>query len=364
MKPTRRLPRKLAEAVAAIEGEVDQKRLRRLLARGPSDLAALAAALKVSRGRVVDAVDALRSSGANVYEAGGRFELLREPAAPPPDDGRYLRVSDAEGWHRFGVISDTHLGSKYARLDVCDALYDWFAAEGVREVYHAGNWIDGEFRFNRMDLLPEAHGLQAQLDYFVRHYPQREGIKTRYVAGDDHEGWYAQRELIDIGAMLQQTAEAAGRMDLEYLGYKEAFVTLEHAQTGEHARLLVDHPGGGSAYALSYAPQKRIEALQGGEKPAIWLFGHWHKLGYFNTRNVHAVLTGCTKDLDPFGRKKGLEYHVGGWIVEARQDPQGGIGSLTPHLRQFFDRGYYNMQFDPARPLAKRPAPRGRKGAR
>jgi predicted phosphodiesterase len=302
----------------------------------PLTLDGIAERFKTSRVRAAEALSAL---GNMVIERGGVWNMLREPPKLEHEDKRHLLKSDAHGRYRVGIISDTHYGSAYCREDVCEDLYDWFAAEGVRNVYHAGNWIEGTAPFNKHEL--SAFGMQAQLDYFIERYPQRQGVRTLYVAGDDHEGWWTQREGIDIGRALEESARAAGRHDLVHLGYKEAFITLEHAKTKKHARMLIDHPGGGSAYADSYAAQKRVESAQSGEKPAVWVFGHWHKLGYFHPRGVHVLLAGCTKDLDTFGRKKGLRYDIGGMIVDMKQDEGGAIVELTPRIRAYFDRGYH-----------------------
>jgi hypothetical protein len=326
-------------------------RLRKTLLRGEHTIEEMQRCYGLTEKEATALLNEYREAGANVVERGGRFSIDRHLAV---DDERVWKVVGKKGQpYRFGLIADTHLGSKHCRLDVCEDLYDWFAREGIKTVYHAGNWIDGEARFNKHELVPEAHGMQAQLDYFVEHYPQRDGIETHYVTGDDHEGWYAQREGVDIGRMLQDTAHRAGRRDLVHLGYKEAFITLEHPGTKKHARLLIDHPGGGSSYAVSYAAQKRVESAQGGEKPAIWCFGHWHKSGYFVARGVHCILVPCTKDLDTFGRKKGLEYVVGGVIVEAHQDAGGAITQLDPRFKLFFDRGYHNGQFNLSGPVRK-----------
>jgi len=40
--------------------------------------------------------------------------------------------------------------------------------------------------------------------------------------------------------------------------------------------LEINHPLDGAAYALSYALQKRIDAMSGGEKPNILFDGHHH----------------------------------------------------------------------------------------
>lgn len=326
--------------------------VRVLLNRGGDmTIRLIAERLAVSDGVVYDAVNALESAGLNIFRHGPRGDVISIEKSPIPvehSDDLHVYPSDDAGCYRFGVVSDNHLGSKYSRLDVLHELYDLFEAEGITRVYNAGNWIDGEARFNRMDLL--VHGMHAQVEYFLKNYPKRGGITTYYVAGDDHEGWYAQRELVDIGRFVELEAVAAGRTDLRYLGYMEAWITLRHV-TGAENRMLVVHPGGGSSYATSYAPQKYIEALQGGEKPAIAIFGHWHKMEVLNYRGVWCLQAGTTEDQTPFMRKRRLEAHLGGMIVELRQDDRGSIIDCIPQMRRYFDRGYHNGSYDPARPL-------------
>src|ERR1035437_6599369 len=107
---------------------------------------------------------------------------------------------------------------------------------------NTGNYIDGEARFNKHDI--HTHGMQNQLDYFCKNYPQRKArvnaggrndplprpLITYIVSGDDHEGWYGQREGVDIGWLMEQTAkDKFKRTDLVNLGYMEAFIRLQHA---------------------------------------------------------------------------------------------------------------------------------------
>lgn len=269
-----------------------------------------------------------------------------EQTAPPAPGGKAVipAMDRGDGWHVFGVVADTHLGSKHYRADVLNDLYDRFAAEGVREVYHGGNWIEGEAKFNRYDI--NVFGLSRQIDFMIQEYPQRKGIRTLYVAGDDHEGWYQQRESINIGRHLESEAVAAGRTDLSYLGYVEADICLAH-KSGAECVMKLMHGGGGSAYALSYRPQKIIESLQGGEKPGVLLLGHYHKQFYAQIRNVHVLLPGCTADQSVFLRKQSIEAHVGGAIVRLRQDERDGhITDFVPHFRSYFDRGYYERRYE------------------
>ena len=190
----------------------------------------------------------------------------------------------------FGGVADTHLGSKYERLDVLNSIYDRFEKEGVKTVYHGGNWIDGEARFNKTDIY--AYGLGNQVKNFIEKYPQRNGIVNYIISGDDHEGWYVQRENINIGQYMQMQAEKAGRFDLIDAGYMER--DFEFKQSGGSSTMRLVHAGGGSSYATSYSAQKLTESLQGGEKPQIILIGHYHKFEYGYPREIHVVQLGTT----------------------------------------------------------------------
>ena len=326
------------------EDQSKRESLRIILRRGQYTPVEMAKRLGVTQSRIKVMLQELRNRGLLVTESNGFYSIA---GTPPPAlvTGKHLYKSRPGGYYKFGYTTDNHLCSKYAREDVLNDLYDWFAAEKVDVVFNTGNYIDGEARFNKHDIF--VHGMQNQLNYFCDKYPKRKGLVTKFIAGDDHEGWYGQREGVDIGWLTEQTArEKYNRTDLVHLGYMEAFVRMQHADF-KHAtnHLLLVHPGGGSAYATSYAPQKYVEALQGGEKPAVILFGHWHKIFDLLIRNVICLGGGCTKDVDTFGRKMKLAYHVGGMIVELWQDEAGAVNRWRVEKKQYFDRGYYNEQW-------------------
>ncbi|MEN6603783.1 MAG: hypothetical protein ABFD86_15340, partial [Bryobacteraceae bacterium] len=241
------------------------------------------------------------------------------------------------GWRSFGATGDNHLGSKHERLDALNTLYDIFADEGITEVYNTGNWIEGESRVNKHDI--KVFGLDGQIDYWVQNYPQRKGITTYYVAGDDHEGWYQQREGMNIGRHAQWAAEHSGRTDLKFLGYVEADIELK--TPGGSGWMKIMHPGGGAAYALSYAPQKIVESFQGGEKPRVLLLGHYHKFDFCYPREVYTVQTGCTVDQSIFMRKNKIQAHVGGCVVRINQSADGIINRCQAEFISFFDRDFY-----------------------
>lgn len=303
-------------------------------------LESLAQACRVSQGQTLDALLALQQAGQNIHQFNQEWSLERAPVLGSLSTIAPY-VSRPNGRYRFGWLGDSHLCSKYQRLDVLRDLYRRFGDADIDRIFHAGNWIDGEARFNKFDLL--VHGMDAQVKYLCEHYPVApNGLVTYAVAGDDHEGWYCQREGVDIGRYAENEMRAAGRTDWVNLGYMEAFIPLQHAQTGKTAQLHLVHPGGGSAYATSYTVQKLVESYSGGNKPAVLLAGHYHKLEYLCTRNVHCIQTGCTQDQTPFARKKRLQYAVGGGICELEQDADtGAIVGCMVTIWNYFDSGYY-----------------------
>jgi hypothetical protein len=241
-------------------------------------------------------------------------------------------------FHRFGVTGDNHLASKYARLDVLRSAYKVYEREGVTKVFQTGNILDGECRFNKHDLLTRS-GMEAQIEYLVNEWPQVPGIETFFLCGDDHEGWWSQREGINVGERIEDIAKRKGRTDLKYIGYMERDIEFKQPKGSTWGRVV--HMGGGSSYAFSYAMQKLVESLQGGEKPSFILAGHLHKFDWCYPREVNAIQTACTQDQTPFMRKQKLQAHVGSLIVEFMQAVTGEITRFRTEWMPRYDRGFY-----------------------
>lgn len=247
-------------------------------------------------------------------------------------------------WFRHGLVSDTHICSTYQRLDVLNAAYDHFEAEGIREVFHAGNWIDGEARFNKHELLT-APGFENQVKYFLDNYPNKVSINTRIISGDDHEGFYQQSFGVDVGRRLEQTARSRGRNDIFNLGYAEVDIPFAAKKGGKEAILRVVHAGGGSSYATSYSVQKLVESYSGGSRPQILYVGHYHKSEFLHYRNTAIIQAGCMEDQSLFMRKKKLSAHVGFWTVSFQVDSDGAVTRFNPEYFPFYDVGYYANRY-------------------
>lgn len=266
------------------------------------------------------------------------FAIEHAPQVASTIGAKWVLQSTKDNKFVFGAMGDLHAASKYTRWEVREDLMKRSVEMGASCIFDTGNWIDGEKPFNRYDV--EAVGLDAQVQLLAKNYP-KVSIPTYAVAGDDHEGWYVKSEGIDVGRYCESIMQSAGHKWHD-LGYMESDIVLQNANSGIVSILRVVHPGGGSSYATSYRPQKIIESYEGGEKPAVVLFGHYHKLDCNNIRNVWAVQTGTSQDQTPFMRKKSLEAHVGGAIIEIEQDPKSGaIIGFKPDLRRFFNKAYY-----------------------
>lgn len=288
--------------------------------------------------------NSVKAAVAEVHDAGYYISLSDDlhvlmPKVIPPTGGRLpleLWIKPAT-IHRFGVVSDTHLASRKARLDTLNALYEIFEEEGIEVVLHAGNVIDGECKWNRHELV--AHGVEGQIEFCAKHYPQIEGITTRFISADDHEGWWGKYMGFDIGRYMGMRFHELGRGDLEWIGHVERDLELNPDDPRGVLRLM--HPGGGTAYAISYKPQKIAESWQGGEKPAAAIAGHYHKAAMLYPREVTFILAGTVCDQTMFMRKKPLWADVGGSIVEIHMSQLGGVARVKYEFFPFFDKGFY-----------------------
>jgi predicted phosphodiesterase len=297
-------------------------------------LKGMAKAMEISEGEAKMLVEHLsHHDGYNLMPQGNKWTLSAEVAVKEKLSLDRL-VGDE---YQFGLVTDTHLVNKHARLDAAEAAYDEFKRLGIKDVYHAGNIIDGEHRFNKYEI--SVWGSHNQCQYVADNYPQRSGIRTMFITGDCHEGWYQGREGIDIGWYIQNVCEKSGRKDMIHLGHLER--DIEISQPFGKTRMRIMHPGGGSAYALSYASQKMVESFQGGDKPHILILGHYHKFDVNYAREVVTIQAGCLQDQTSFMRKKKLSAHVGFCVCRINSRVDGTIGRCNVDWYPMYDRKYH-----------------------
>lgn len=282
-------------------------------------------------------LDSLLSVGYIVEEADGRWRVgtLRPDTQPTRVSLGRLDALMAT----YGLISDPHVASIYHRPELYEVAYDDFAQSGITDVFLCGNFLDGHWdRINGSEVL--FRNASDQAIYAADNWPQRDGITTHFITGDCHEGWWGKGG-INVGRYIQGEFESMGRKDVRYIGHMEADIELPSNPGMSKSVMRLFHPGGGSAYAQSYKPQKIVESYQGGEKPHILAIGHYHKAGYFYPRGVHCILVPCGQDQSRFMRKRQIEAHVGYLKLTVGRDEQGGVIACDPQFRFFYDKGYH-----------------------
>ena len=158
------------------------------------------------------------------------------------------RIEHTEKWKAnktiyFGLVSDTHLCSKWQQLTNLNKIYDIFLQKkeelGLDDliIYHAGDLVEGSGMRKGHEYEIIAHGFDAQKDYVIKNYPLREGITTKFITGN-HDGVFIRSSGSNIGLAISKERE-----DMIYLGSNNARINLTPNCTME-----INHPWDGSCF--------------------------------------------------------------------------------------------------------------------
>jgi hypothetical protein len=170
-----------------------------------------------------------------------------------------------------------------------------------------------------------AYGADEQVEWITRVWPNN-GIQTEFILGN-HDQSHIKNGNINIGIQIH-----AKRPDMKYLGVLNAKVFIT-----PNCCIELNHPLDGASYALSYAPQKTIDAMFGGEKPNILLNGHHHKAFYLPYRNIHALECATTQAQTPWMRGKRIAANMGGFIVTVHVGEDGTVKRFLPEYIPYYD---------------------------
>lgn len=226
---------------------------------------------------------------------------------------------------KLGVVSDTHLGSVHQQITLLHETYKIFKAEGIKQVLHAGDMIEGNGRlYKGQQFEMFVHGADSLVSYTIKQYPQVPGITTYCIAGS-HDFSYFKEDGYDA---LRAIADK--RPDIKYLGVSGAYLNFGKIN------VYLMHGSGGNAYARSYKMQKIIEQLPAGEKPHILLLGHYHTTNILpNYRNVAGFQLPCFQTQTQYLKAKGLSPEIGFLILEVFPDSKG-LSHIKPDWRFFY----------------------------
>ena len=225
----------------------------------------------------------------------------------------------------FGLIGDTHINSNYTQLTYLKEFYEICSRKGITNIYHTGDIDEGEQMRVGHQYECYTQGGDVHVSEIVANYPRVDGIETHFITGN-HDASIYKRCGIDIGRNISEK-----RDDMKYLGRDCARIEIT-----PNCILELRHPWDGTAYALSYKPQKMIEGMEADSKPNILAIGHYHKIEYLFYRNVHCFQTGCFQTQTPFTRGRGISVHLGGWIITVEVDKKGHVQRIIPEMIPFY----------------------------
>lgn len=247
-------------------------------------------------------------------------ELVRLKTPPKTND--IYQVSTNSTHIPLLLISDTHLCSKYDRLDILRYLYDKAEDRGIKYILHSGDFTDG--RSNRPEHIYELKetSYEGQVDYCVDKYPTFSG--TTYVISGNHDDWWYKSTGSEIVKAI-----AKRRDDIVYLGSDVADLKIGKL------KIRLFHGKGGNAYAKSYKVQKYLDSIPLEERPHILQTGHVHQSFYMKQDDTHCFQTSCLEDLTPFARSMGLANDKSVWWVDVNIDDRGKIESINQELETF-----------------------------
>lgn len=282
------------------------------------DLSTICNELELKDYEVIGLVELMKQDGELVDYVNGEIVKLKKPTK---SNDVYELPNNLEHL-KFLLISDTHLCSKYDRLDILRYLYDEAEKQGVKHILHSGDFTDG--RSNRQEHIYELKepSYQGQVEYCIEKYPKFSG-KT-YVIQGNHDNWWYKSNGSEILRPISKV-----RDDIVYLGADVADLKIGKLKV----RLF--HGQGGVAYAKSYKTQKYLDTIPTEEKPHILQTGHIHQAFYLKQDNTHCFQTGCLEDQTPYCRSMGFTNDKSCWWVDVYFDDKGNVAKVKPELETF-----------------------------
>lgn len=267
---------------------------------------------------VIGLIGLMKQDGELIDYVNGELVRLKTP----PKINDVYQVEASSSHIPLLLISDTHLCSKYDRLDILRYLYAKADERGVKHILHSGDFTDG--RSNRPEHIYELRepSYEGQVDYCVEKYPTFDG-KTYVISGNHDDWWYK-----STGSEIVK-AIANRRDDIVYLGSDVADMKIGKLKV----RLF--HGKGGNAYAKSYKVQKYLDSIPLEERPHILQTGHIHQSFYMKQDDTHCFQTSCLEDLTPFARSMGFANDKSVWWVDVEMNDKGQIQNITQELETF-----------------------------
>lgn len=267
---------------------------------------------------VIGLIQLMKQDGELVDYINGEIVKLKKPIQ---NDGVYEIPNNLEKL-KLLLISDTHLASKFDRVDILRYLYEKAEDKGINYILHSGDLTEGlSGRPQQLYELKEA-SYTGQRDYVIDKYP-KSNIPTYLISGN-HDLWWIRQCGSDIVKDICNNRE-----NMIYLGSD-----CEDLKIGK-LKVRLYHGKSGSCYAKSYKLQKYLDSILIDDMPHILQTGHIHQAFYMKQDKTHCFQTSCLQDLTYFERSQGFGNDKSVWWVEINMDDKGNPVQVIQELETF-----------------------------
>lgn len=284
--------------------------------------------LDLSPGKVKALVERARAEGVRVHVEHNEVSLY---FPEPIDKVQKTGVAPVVGTRQqLGVISDTHLGSKYCLREQLKDCVHYLYERGVRHIVHPGDMLDGCYDHGKYELTHV--GVEDQTRDFFEVLPALPGLRY-HVIGGNHDQTFTDASGVDTPKFIVNYFNKRGRYDITEYGMRSAHLLIN----GVVVNLW--HPKGGGAYAKSYNTQKKCEGY-GAIKPQILLTGHYHFFDYHEDRAIQAIACPTFQGgQSAYGKTMKGAPAIGGLLLSFALTRDGTIRDFSIEKR-----GYYEVE--------------------
>lgn len=254
---------------------------------------------------------------------GSLFEVKNKrivKSKPERKEGIY-RIPNSSEHIKLCLLSDTHLASKFDRLDLVQYVYDEADRRRVDYILHDGDFFDGlGAHTEQLKYLKEAT-YDGQKEYGIDKYPVSP-IPTLLVGGNHDYRWIKRcgRDIL--------TDLAKEREDLIYLGGDTANIEIGKL------KIRMYHGTKGKSHLGRERVLKYLSTIPEDERPDILQLGHIHQDGFAKDDRTYCFQTSCLQDLTSFENYQGLTSNKSVWWVDAIMNEQGVV-KISHELERF-----------------------------
>lgn len=301
-------------------------KLVELTKRGPLRFSDLCDRMNLSPSRTRELVQRAKQSGVSVHVEHDHVGIRHVYEERVTNVGIAPVIGERQ---KVAVISDTHLGSKYCLREQLIDFIEYAYAQGVRDILHPGDVLDGMYRHGLWEV--SHSGLEAQTQDLFETLPKKKGLSYHCITGN-HDWTFAEASGVDVGRYMTTYFRERGRTDLHFYGNRGAFLRCRGAL------IHLWHPKSGAGYAKSYGIQKHIEKYSSGEKPNVLLAGHWHVFCYVYERGVHGIACPTFQGGgSAFSKSLGGAPAIGGLILSWDLTEHGTVRNFSLEKRSYFE---------------------------